>query len=333
MSTLVELKSNPLFIYSLYAIFFITLFILVYNITNYFKQHVQLKKALIKMHDRISKQEQDRAKAERYIKEVHGAGAKKDWLTQLDEDLAYSGLKESFKWLNTEIYVMIVALIALIGIIIGTSSMNIVVGILIGLGVIAVSKLILSVLSNIRDRKTEEVMLQFMNIVDNFSKLSDDLISILERSSKYIDEPLGTQIYDAVIAAKNTGDSTTALQELQDRVRNKHFKVLIRNLEVSSKLESNYSDIIEDCRKVFHAYIKAQKEKRDIRMGGVTEILVMIILGVVCVTMMGGVTDQGNAIYALLSGGMLGVAILVFLIITLIASVYIAVFKVLRGRD
>lgn len=333
MDILRELASNNIFIYCMYGILFITLFIAAYNLFIYFKQHVQLKKTMLKIYDRLSKQEQDRIREERNIRDMHGIGLKKDWLTKLDEELGYSGIKDKFKWLTTEIYVIIIAVLIVIAAVIGTLVSNALVGICLGLLMIVISKVVISVMSNSRDKQTEAIMLQFMNIVDNFSKLSDDLIYILERSSKYIDEPLSSQIYDAVIEAKNTGDSLTALEQLQDKVRNKHFKVLIRNLEVSSRLETNYSDIIEDCRNVFHAYIKAEKEKRDIRMSGVTEIAVMVILGIACVIMMGGVTDQGNAIIALLNGGVIGLIILIFLIITIVASIYIAVFKVLRGTD
>lgn len=333
MDTIKEIASSNITTYCLYGILFIALFIAVYNLSIYFKQHAQVKKTMMKLYDRLSKQEQDRIREERNIRDMHGIGMKKDWLTKLDEELAYSGIKDTFKWLTTEIYVAIIVILVVIVTVIGSISSNILIGILLGLAVIVLSKMIISVMANNRDKKTEAIMLQFMNIVDNFSKLSDDLIYILERSSKYIDEPLSSQIYDAVIEAKNTGDTLTALEQLQDNVRNKHFKVMIRNLEVSSRLESNYSDIIEDCRNVFHAYIKAEKEKRDIRNSGVVEIAVMVIIGTACVVMMGGVTDQGNAIMALLTGGPIGLLILVFLIITLVASAYIAVFKVLRGQD
>jgi hypothetical protein len=186
------------------------------------------------------------------------------------------------------------------------------------------------VLSGIRNRKIEAEMLQFMNIIDNFSKTSDDLIEILERSSRYIDDPLGSQIYDAVQEARNTGDTLLALQDLQNTVQNKHFKMLIRNLETSSRFENNYSDIVEDCRNVFHEYIRAQKEKRSLRLNGMIEVLIMVATGFASIIMIGQMLEDGNIMDALLNNGITGVIIFWILIGSLALSIYIAVFKIMR---
>ena len=193
-------------------------------------------------------------------------------------------------------------------------------------------KLVISLLANHRDKKTESTMLQFMNIVDNFSKTSDDLISILEKASKYIDEPLSTQISNAVSEAKHTGDTLAALQELQDKVKNKHFKVLVRNLEISSRFETNYSDIVEDCRELFHEYLKSEKEKRSLRWNGLLEIGAMLLCGFFCLFIIGKITEQGNIIAALLQGGLVGLVILAMATTALVLSCYIAIFKILRNR-
>jgi Flp pilus assembly protein TadB len=291
-----------------------------------------MKKTLQSIYNQMGEQEKARADAERQMRDIHGESGKQDFLGALDERLAYSGVKDKFRWMTTELYLVIVILTAVILGTIVIITNGLIPGLAASILVVLAFELFLSLSINRRNKRTETIMLQFMNIVDNLSKTSDDLISILERSSLYIAEPLGSQIHSAVVEAKSTGDTNQALQELRDKVKNKHFKVLIRNLEITSLYENNYSDVIEDCRDIFHSYIKNEKEKQNIRVSGLIEIGTMIVLGIFCTLTMADIADSDNIFELLLSGGTMGTAILLYLAFALIAALYIAIFKVLRTK-
>jgi Flp pilus assembly protein TadB len=281
----------------------------------------------------MSETERLRAEQERQQRDIHGAGTKQDWLSKLDERLCYSGIKDKFTWLTTEMYVIVVAIVTAVITTVVTVFASLLQGVIAAAVTILMFKLVIVLMSNSRDKRTEAQLLQFMNIIDNFSKTSNDLIDILDKASRYIDEPLSSQIYNAVQEARNSGDSLTALRSLQSNVKNKHFKILIQNLETSSRLENNYSDIIEDCREIFHTYIRAQKEKRSVRMNGMFEILMMIGVGLICVSMIGDMADEGNIIDMLLNNGTIGVALFIILAAALVFSLYMAIFKVLKTDD
>lgn len=329
-----EFLDSDFLVYALYVYLFALVFYVVYSALNYFKYFSRMKKTILTLYSRMSESEKNRAEAERQERDIHGNKQKRDILDKLDEELAYSGLKDHFKWLNTEVFILIEVIAAALVAAIVALVVHPLAGLLGAFIVVAAFKATISVMANRRDRKTESIMLQFMNIVDNFAKTSDDLMSILEKASRYIDEPLSTQIYDAVIEARNTGDSLVALQELQDRVKNKHFKVLIRNLEISSRYETNYSDIIEDCREIFHTYIRAEKEKRSMRTNGVMQIFVMLAVGALCCYLIGDVTDSGEGVIGVLLGaGVIGYLILGFMVVVVGASLYIAIFQILRSDN
>ena len=330
---IIECIGSQWFVYSMYIYLLFILVYIVYSTMNYFKYHSRMQKTLQALYVQMSDQEKARAEAERQQRDIHGEGVKTDWLGRLDEELAYSGIKEKFSWLTTELYVIIVMLTATLVMTVTVVVSGLWQGIMAACLVVSAFKLVITLISNARDRKTETQLLQFMNIIDNFSKTSDDLVEILEKASRYIDDPLGGQIYDAVQEARNTGDSMMALQDLQNNVKNKHFKILIRNLETSSRFENNYSDIIEDCRNIFHDYIRAQKEKRSLRMNGVMEILIMVAVGILSVVMVGQMTEEGNVIKILLNNGTAGIVLFWVLIGGIVASLYIAIFQVLRDRN
>jgi Flp pilus assembly protein TadB len=291
-----------------------------------------MKKTIQSLYTQMNEQEKLRAETERQQRDIHGAGGKMDLLAAVDEKLAYSGIREKVKWITTEVYIILVLIITVVISTAVTLISGPVYGILTAALVLLIFELALDLLIMYRNKKTESVMLQFMNIVDNFSRTSDDLVFILERSSRYIEEPLGSQIYDAVIEARNTGNTLLALQDLQDKVKNKHFKVLVRNLEIASRYETNYSDIIEDCRDIFHDYIKNEKEKRSIRVNGLIEIFTMLLTGTFCLWVLGDMTDYGGVVAMLMAGGLTGKILLVYLIVSIVAAFYIAVFKVLRAK-
>lgn len=330
---LVEFLNSKIIIYAMYLFLFGLLFYIVYSMLNYFKYHSRMKKTIQNLYAQMSAQEKLRAENERRERDIHGAGIKRDFLGKLDERLAYSGIKEHLKWLTTEIYIIVLILLISITVIISTIKLGVILGILLGFAVYTSFELIISLLIAYRNKKTETIMLQFMNIVDNFSKTSDDLIAIFEKSARYIEDPLKSQIIDAVTIAKNSGDKLGALQELQDRVKNKHFKVLVRNLEISSRYETNYSAIVEDCRAIFHNYIKSEKEKRIIRQQGIMEIGTMLGAGMMCVYIMGDIAESSNILVTLMSGGIFEHFILGYLILTVVATLYILIFKILRNRD
>lgn len=326
-----EFLNSSVLVYTMYFYLFCLLFYMIYCILNYFKFHSRMKEKIINLYSQMNEQERLRAETERQKRDIHGVSNKRDWLARTDERLAYSGIKEKLRWVTTEIYMMFVIVVTSLVGIIATLKLGFLLGCILAIFVVMIFELIVTILVSYRDKKTEAIMLQFMNIVDNFSKTSDDLISILEKASRYIDEPLASQIYDAVLIAKNTGDKLSAIQDLQDRVKNRHFKVLMRNLEISSRYETNYSDIVEDCRGIFHNYIKSEKEKRLARHGGVLEILVMLASGFGCMYILGDIAQTESIFLDLLTGGALAHFILGYLIFSLLASVFIIVFKIYRN--
>ena len=330
---IIEFIGSQWFVYSMYIYLLLLLVYIVYSTMNYFKYHSRMQKTIQSLYVQMNDQERARAEAERQQRDIHGEGIKTDWLGRLDEELAYSGIKDKFRWMTTEIYIIIVTLVTTLVTTLTVVLAGLWQGFLAGIITVVAFKLIITLISNSRDKKTEAQLLQFMNIIDNFSRTSDDLIGILEKASRYIEDPLGNQIYDAVQEARNTGDSLLALQELQNNVKSKHFKILIRNLETSSRFENNYSDIIEDCRNIFHDYIKAQKEKRSMRFNGVAEILIMVGTGAVSIGMIGQIADGGNVIDVLLSNGTTGLIIFWILIIAVLVAMYVAVFQIMRDKD
>ena len=328
----IEFLDSKILLVLLYAYMLAIVVFLVYSVLNYFRDYSRMRQRWIHLRSQLSEAEKERAHNERILREIQGESTKRDFLSRVDEELAYTGIKIKFRWLSTELFIIMSVIIILVVTTLVTVIGGILPGLVAGVLTLFVIRLGLLILVNIRNSQTELVMLQLMNIMQNLSKSSDSLISVLERSSRYIDEPLSSQIYQAVIEARNTSDTYEALKALQDGVKNKHFKMLIRNLEISSRYESNYADVIQDCSIIFHNYIKAEKEKNNIRSDGAVQIITMIIVGIITTYSMGTITDQGD-IVALLMQDTIGRLIGLSTVFSMLASIYIMIFKVLRNNN
>ena len=104
---LVEFLDSEFLVYALYVYLFALVFYIVYCALNYFKYYSRMQKTIQTLYSRMSEQEKTRAQAERQQRDIHGAGGKHDILARIDMELAYSGIKDKFRWMTTEIYLMI----------------------------------------------------------------------------------------------------------------------------------------------------------------------------------------------------------------------------------
>lgn len=327
-----EFLKSGWFLYSMYVYLYLLVVYIVYSILNYFKYYSTMQDRIRQAYLNTSIAERKRADEERRKRDIHGEGNDKDILSRIDEILNYSGIKEKIPWLTTELFIVLALLLIAIVSTIVLLTFGLIQGLLSAVIIAAAIRLSIVLLSIYRSKLIDEQLLQFMNIIDNFSKTSNDIIDIFEKASLYIQNPLRNQIYQAVQKARNSGSKEIALKDLQDNVKNKHFKMLVRNLDISSNFESNYSDIVEDCRGVFHGYIRSQKELKQIQIGGIIQIGFLVVLSLVAIQMIVQIANSDDVVKVLADSGAVGIGLILYLVTAIILSIYIAVFKIIKAE-
>lgn len=75
------------------------------------------------------------------------------------------------------------------------------------------------------------------------------------------------------------------LRNLEDSIEHPFFKKLIRNLEISSRHNANYKDIITECRYQLDEAASNAKKLEKIYKDGRHDIILVIIAGTACVIM------------------------------------------------
>ena len=321
---LLNINSNEEFaVIILTVVLFITVLVCTFLILKYFRENRVLKSSFTKTYNRLSESEKIRLQAQKQKKLIYGDTNDKSILTKLDNMLAYSGLKQKFKFLSSEIVIIALVILSALSIIISNMIFgDITIGIVVLALVIFTFMSILKLLCNFQYKRVHDSVLKFTNIIENFAATSNDLVAILEKSCVYISEPLKSKVYNCVVEARNSGDKDYALRKLQDSVENEYFKELIRTLRISSGFEANYSEVIRDGKSALQNNLKYEAEKQALRNNARAEMIALAGVGALCVFMSSQITYMSLS-ELLFNTGIFGKLLFYYLIATLLIVIYV----------
>lgn len=235
----------------------------------FFIQLVQNLDPVQKVKDKVDELDRQRVLDARRQKKNHFGR----FLDGLDEQLTQAGVKRIIPKATVEIYFLFNVLeFTAVFILVGN-------GILIPLleaGVVVyLNKLIVDLLRYRNKRITEKHLLEFLNLVSDFSISESEITTIFYRCGQLMPEPLKSPLMQCHISTRNTGDVGQALYEL--RRSNEHFlfKEIVLLLELCSHSDGNYQKVVNGCREMVNSYLKEEKEKASVVRGLVGEAALM----------------------------------------------------------
>lgn len=284
MTELVELmRPYSLWIIVLGNVFlFLSLFLLVRAVMDGLSTSKKISEfvALSKNNEKMRHDEEQRRQL------LEGATNEGTWLYRIDKKVAQSGLKEISPNITTEIVLISIVLFSSVlvlagGLIAGT--VGVIVGALIGIFIPYVG---ITYFSKKRYNQIEKQLLSFMNLIDNYSKTSDDIIEILGKIHHYLEPPLSNLLEECYAETKITGNSEQTLRELTDQIGHEKMKEIIENVEIASRHEADYSVIINDERELVSNYLYDKKEKQSLLRTARMETFVLMGIGALVVYML-----------------------------------------------
>lgn len=206
---------------------------------------------------------------------------KRGFLTVLERELYYSGLKLQFPKLTAELFVagnfVAVALFAVVGSAVGTIGWALCGIILWGV----VEYLFLEQLKLANLKSENENLMKLLDFLGNYSITSGEVASILFQVSRYLERPLKTVLEACYYEAQTTGDVQMALLQMAEKIEHPKFKELVRNMEVSLRYCADFSALVSGSRKGLLEYLKSSRERK----GMLREALISmaLLLGMSCV--------------------------------------------------
>lgn len=267
-----------------------------------------------------------RRQTERQLKALYGEIDKRDRLTYIEENIRYSGLSRKYQFITPEIVLLfmifVIAFLAVTGVFFKINGY-----LIFAVGIIFFMALDIGFKSmrNKRMKKTEDELLTFINAVDGYAGMSDDIIHVLDNASGMLDleSPLRHEIAFAVSAARNSGQESAALSMLMANIEHPFFKTFIRNLEISSRNNANYKDIVAESRGLLKNYTENTKRLENIYNNGRVYMLLMAAVCVVAVSFTAALLKMTvMKLIKTISGYGMGMILILFTVIVFAVSLY-----------
>lgn len=309
-------------------VIFISVYFAFTNLYQYFDDSKIIREKLNDMYRRMNTQEKMRIAENRKNKMIYGKVDKIDWQTKVDLKIKHTGLRDKIQWLSVEMFLAVNVVLMIISFVIGNILFgNYLYSLLFTIATPLAINLIMSVLSINRYNQTENCVISFANIIENFASGSNDLIEVFEKVAPYMDNVLRIPLEKCVRTARTTGDVGLAIDELQENVEYEQFQTLVKNLEICSRYESNYNEIIYECREMLQIHLRDQRERKQIYRDGRVMILTLLGCGFMCVSMISETVEMEGGMLAFLMSSPMGIMVLILLIVILIVCLYLAFIK------
>lgn len=166
--------------------------------------------------------------------------------------------------------------------------------------------------------KIEEDILKFANLLDNYSKSSDDIVVIMDYTWAYLSEPLKSAVRSCCNECRISGDITTAFRRLEFSIRHKMFGELVRNLELCSRYNANYSAVVRKNKEIIKSYLAEKEIRMQMANSSRVNILILYIAAAIVLKMMQGICEE--SLLGLLISTLPGNFILILCIIVILYS-------------
>lgn len=306
------------------VVLIIALFVLAMQLFKNYKNNNIAKKILT-----LAKENENQRKSyEEEIRIKEGNQEKDSLMFKLDLLLERSGIKRQFK-ITTEIFIIIqLVLFLAVFIIVSKIVGSWMLGFGAGVSFIVLCYGVIKFMNMSQQKKIEGQIIQFINLLENSSRQSDDIIYIFGQVYKFLDEPLRSYIYECYSEAYNSGDADTALQRLELKVQHPKLKDIIRNLLICSHHEANYEAIIKDSRRSVKLYLANLEERKAVLNNARVEIMIILIVGIFMIQLVGNILEM-HVLKFLLTGGLIGQSLIAYMLVVFI----IAVVKLINISD
>ena len=126
----------------------------------------------------------------------------------------------------------------------------------------AVEMILLNTFRFLEYRSVNDNILKCLNFLGNYSLTAGEITGVLGQVSKYMEEPLKGVMEECAYEAQMTGNSSTALLAMAEKVEHPKFKELARNLEISIRYMADLTTLVDSSRRSVREYLRTEEERK-----------------------------------------------------------------------
>lgn len=211
------------------------------------------------------------------------------FLQRIDDVLIYSGMSIRHIWLNTSTYIVLSvlggALIALIAMALWG---NVLVTVLLSLSGVLIPYIYMVIHCDKNYKDTEKQLIYFINVIANNSLVTNNVVSVLDSTAKYANEPIKGAVNRALAASKLSENKENSInvciEQLTREIEHPMFVRFIRNLEICSRNNADYRSVARDFSKQAQSAIETLEKQRAMFANIRNLCLMMYVIGMMMIS-------------------------------------------------
>ncbi|MNL91274.1 hypothetical protein D3C81_10050 [compost metagenome] len=279
-----------LLVAKVFKVLLLPLFIFIMYETLTFLKERKIDEKIRSGVEKYNRDYEDRITSIKYSQYYVSKNKKKNYIDGLDLLIEKSNIRYRIPLMTSEVLIILSLILAIIlSLVIYLQLFNILAGIVVAIIGYNIPSIGLKVLANKNARKVDNYMTSFVNILENFCYIKDDISYAITNATPYLKEPLKSYAVTYSLTVNYGGDPFEALEDLKDKVDNKRFKFLIKNLQLCLKYKGQFIEVLKESKESMKSYqIERDKRKKAVertRMTILAMLVVCIVLGVGSVSM------------------------------------------------
>lgn len=184
-------------------------------------------------------------------------------------------------------------------------------------------------LMRIRNRRLVlNELTNFLNLLGNYSTANTEVFSIFAQIAPQVEEPLSSCLYECVAESQDANkDKMAALQNLGNKIEDRKFKEVIKNLEIAQSNVGSYASIVATNRHSLIEYIHGKRLKEGIARENTISFAIVIAAMVMVLYFIGQLMsiDIMSALFSSPAG-------IVVIVIALATIIFFAFSAISAGR-
>jgi len=297
MGMQIELTREFYILWGLRFLVFLAVLVFVHYFLKYFRESRIISGSVNKIYGKAEEKYHERLQEKEAKRLEEGNIKDASFLNRLDFLIERSHIKHVIPFLNTEVYILFIIGSLAGGLALGTFVLGFwIYGLVLALSLIVTTYGVMYIKAGRNYDKIDNEMLTMLNIMENYSGSTDDILNIIGGTYGYLKEPLRSYLEEFYTETSVTGDKGAAFQKLEVRIENDRLRDTIRNLEICSRHDANYREVIEDSKRSLKEYLRAKEKRKAITTNGRIEIALTVAMSIGTVIafdgMMGGVVNS-----------------------------------------
>lgn len=215
--------------------------------------------------------------------------------TKVERELFYSGIKLRFPKVTAESWGALNLAACAVLLTVAGSVWGIGYGLMAVCGFALLEKWVLGQMKLHNLKMVNESLLKLLDFLGNYSITSGEVTGVLFQVSRYMEEPLKSVLEECCYEAQTTGDVSTALLAMAEKVEHPKFKELVGNMEISIRYCADFTALVSGSKRTMREYLRSAGERKGMLREAVISMVLLLGMSFIILLAVGSLVHVSAA--------------------------------------